>query len=270
VAECVRGYAAAEDLGVRSAATKRWLRAAVRQFTAEEFLLFDPRREAPPEGVTDECDCGTRNARGRRVCANRACRAPLTRMSRYRLWCNAFTGAYCAQRYGVPFGVTYGEVLAWLPSIRPYRIDGRTSVATFYDIAYMITHLVYTLNDYGRHVLSPAWLPWEYAFLRDHLDTAVAFDDPDLVGEFLDALRAFGNPDDRAVVARGYDYVLGAQNDDGSWGRWNASSLYKGFHATWAAIDGLREFAWTGPALYWPQLEPALRRWARVDYAAAR
>lgn len=267
VAELVRGYAAGEDLGVRSPSMKRWLASAVARFDVDDFLLFDPRREAPPAGCTDECDCGTRSPRGRGVCVNRACRAPLTRMSRYRLWCNAFTGAYCAERYGVPFRARYRDVVRWLPQMRPYRIDGRSSTATFYDIAYTITHLVYTLNDYGLYRLEPAWLPWEYEFLRTYIDTAIACDDPDLVGEFLDALRAFGQPEDDAAVARGYDYVLGAQNADGSWGAWDADTLYTGFHATWAAIDGLREFAWQGPALFWPDLKPSLERWARIDYA---
>jgi hypothetical protein len=122
------------------------------------------------------------------------------------------------------------------------------------------------MNDYGRYLLSPHWLPWEYQFLRAFLEMAMAMRDPDLVGEFLDALRAFGVDDGDAQVRRGYEYLLDTQNRDGSWSAWNSASLYTGFHATWAAIDGLRDFAWTGPDLLFRDLLPSLNRWAHLRY----
>jgi hypothetical protein len=153
--------------------------------------------------------------------------------------------------------------MRWLPLMRPYPAATQRE---FYDAAYAVTHVVYTLNDYGCYLLSPYWLPWEYEFLRRNLDTALAMNDPDMAGEFLDTLRAFAIGDDDEQVQRGYDFLLDTQNSDGSWGSWDWQSVYSAFHATWAAIDGLREFAWSGPGLVFPELLPSLNRWARVPY----
>ena len=109
--------------------------------------------------------------------------------------------------------------------MRPYTVSRRAGPEAFYDVAYSITHVVYTLNDYGQFLLDPSWLPEEYEFLRARLADAVAIADPDLTGEFLDALRAFGVPSDDPVVEAGFDYLLATQNADGSWGEWDASTL---------------------------------------------
>ncbi len=266
VAEHVRAYGAAASLGVRSLRIKAWLRRVARAFRATDYFGFDPRVEPPPADIPDTCTCGLWSPRGRRICANSACRAPLVRMTPYRTWCHAFTSAYCGERYGVLLGSRYRDTMRWLPFMRPYRIRARNGEREFYDAAYAITHIVYTMNDFGRYLVSPYWLPWEYEFLRAHLETAMAMNDPDMVGEFMDTLRAFGVGDDDPQVRRGFDFLLDTQNSDGSWADWDAGSLYTGFHATWAAIDGLREFAWTGPGLLFPELLSPLSRWARLRY----
>jgi hypothetical protein len=180
-------------------------------------------------------------------------------MSRYRTWCLALTSAFCGERYGVPLGARYHDTLRWLPLMHPYP---KGSDPHFYDAAYTVTHIVYTLNDYGQFLLSPNWLPREYAFLRENLEVAMARQDADMTGEFLDALRAFGVGDEDRQVQRGFEFLLDTQNSDGSWGDWDWESLYTGFHSTWAAIDGLREFNWTGPQLLFPELLRYLNHWA--------
>jgi hypothetical protein len=264
VTEHVRAYGAVESLGVRSPTMKSRLRRAARAVRAAEYLGFDPRVETPPGDLPDTCTCGFSNRRGRRVCV--ACRSPLARMTRYRAWCFAFISAYCAERYGITFGARYRDAMRWLPVMRPYPLRPRAAPQDFYDASYAITHVVYTMNDYGRYLLSPYWFPWEYAFLYTHLESAMAMHDPDMTGEFLDTLRAFGVGDEDAQIRRGLDFLLDAQNPDGSWAAWDGRALYTDFHATWAAIDGLREFAWTGPGLLFPELLPSLQRWARVQY----
>jgi hypothetical protein len=262
VAEFIRAYGAADTLGLRSPRIKARLRQAATAFRPADYLGFDPRMEPPPSDLPDTCVCGLWNGRGRRVCAESSCREPLGRMTRYRTWSFALTSAYCGERYGIPLGARYRDAIRWLPVMRPYPVRARAAAREFYDAVYAVTHVVYTLNDYGRYLLSPWWLPWEYEFLRASLDIALAMNDPDMVGEFLDTLRAFEVGDDDDQVQRGFDFLLDTQNSDGSWGAWDAASLYTGFHATWAAIDGLREFTWTGPRLLFPELLPSLRRWA--------
>ena len=42
------------------------------------------------------------------------------------------------------------------------------------------------------------------------------------------------------------EYLLKHQNSDGSWGNADEQDVYTRYHATWTAIDGLREYAFHG------------------------
>jgi hypothetical protein len=262
VVHFIQAYDAASRLGLRFPRAVSILRRAARAHSPEELLWFDPRREAPPADIPESCDCGALNPRGARRCGS--CAARLSRMTAMRAWYLCFTSAYCAGKLGVPLGPRYADAMAWLPYMRRYR-SPRQSVPAFYDSVYAITHVVYTLNDYGRFLLEPEWLPWEYDFLARHLNDAVALDDPDMVGEFLDTLRAFGLPAGEPGLRHATEYLIDSQNPDGSWGAREGTIDYRRFHATWAAIDGLREFRWTRAGVSFPSILPRLKIWACVS-----
>ncbi len=96
----VFGSDAADSLGVRDAGMKRELRRAVHNFTARDYLLFDPQREPPPADVPDLCEYDkAENARGVRVC--HLCQRPLKMRTRYDVWYDALIVAYVGERYGV-------------------------------------------------------------------------------------------------------------------------------------------------------------------------
>ena len=201
-------------LGADNPQLRRRLLQRIRRFPAREYLGFDPQREAPPSEP------------GR---------------SRYDIWCDALVLTYTGDGCGIPMGASYVDVLRWLPQMRPYRAEG----AEFRDMVLAITHLVYTLNDYNRYRLSPEWLPQEFEFLRENLKGPVAAGDAELLGEFVDCLRAFGLPETDAVVNSGVEYLLASQNADGSWGDIHESDVHKRYHTAWTAIDGLREYTWS-------------------------
>jgi hypothetical protein len=92
--------------------------------------------------------------------------------------------------------------------------------------------------------LLPRWLPDEFEFLRANLKVAVAAGDAELLGEFVDCLRAFGLPDHDPVVRSGVEYLLDSQNADGSWGDLAEPDVHTRYHTAWTAIDGLRKYAW--------------------------
>jgi len=201
-------------LGIDNHGLGEHVRQGSHRFTARDYLGFDPVREAPPGGAR----------------------------SRYDVWCDALVLTYTGDGCGIPMGASYVDVLRWLPRMRPY---GGPADGEFRDMVLAITHLVYTLNDYNRYRLSPEWLPDEFEFLRENLKVPVAAGDAELLGEFVDCLRAFGLPDSDGVVRSGVEYLLASQNADGSWGDVDEPDVHTRYHTAWTAIDGLRDYAWS-------------------------
>jgi hypothetical protein len=240
----------------RERGLKARLRLAVRQFSAADFLWFDPVSEPPPCDVPEECRCGYWNERGRKTCVR--CRRRLSMMSPYLVWYVALIRAYVADSYGVSLGATYADVLRRLPTLRPY--PAAFAEANFYDAAYAVTHIVYTLNDYDKYRLRPSWLPQEFAFLKRNLASLIEADDPETVGEFMECLNCFGLSGRGPLIRAGTDFLLASQNADGSWGKTDNEDIYRNYHVTLAATGGLMEVRWRAPRLTFPELKPLLER----------
>ena len=253
LANLVYGYDAAARLGVPDAAMKRQLRQATARYTAVDFLAFDPTREPPPTDIPLACTkCDRINERGATVC--RYCGQTLKMRDRYDIWSDALITSYTGDIYGVMLGAHYPDVIRWIRVMRPYPPRATLDTPSFYNVAYAITHVVYTLNDYGMHLLSPDWLRPEYQYLRTNLEEAVKLEDSETLGEFLDTLRAFGMTENDSLIRFGVDYLLAHQNADGSWGDPAETDPYDRYHSTWTAVDGLRLYAWHGTRLSFPGL----------------
>ncbi len=85
----------------------------------------------------------------------------------------------------------------------------------------------------------------EFEHLNANLRQAITEQDPETMGEYLDSLRSFGLTLRDPLVRTGFEYLLSAQNDDGSWGDTKDPDPYGRYHPTWTAIDGLRDYRWT-------------------------
>jgi hypothetical protein len=255
------GNDAADSLGVYDHEFKEQLRRAATRFKARDYLLFDPLTEPPPDDVPDECKrCGAYNARSATVCF--VCKTKLVMRTRYDVWYDALITTYVGDRSGIKLGARYLDVLKWLPTLRPYRATPQSEGEEFHDTVYAITHIVYTLNNYSQYRLSPRWLPQEFEFLKANLKAAIDENDADMLGEFMDSLRAFGLTSDDALIRAGVDYYLSHQNADGSWGDKNEKDIYMRYHPTWNAIAGLSEYSWQGEGLSFPEAKPLLEEWA--------
>ena len=182
--------------------------------------------------------------------------------SRYRVWMGALAGTYVSERCGILLGARYSDVLKWLPAMRPYPVGADEDIELVRDAVYAVTHVVYTLNDYGTYRLRPGWLPQEFAFLKANVAAACERKDPELLGELLDSLKAFGLRDSHPLIIRGTKYLLEEQNEDGSWGDPDEDSIRRRCHTTWTAIDGLRGYAWRGERLSRPEFRKMLKQWA--------
>jgi hypothetical protein len=191
------------------------------------------------------------------------CRKRLEYFTRYAVWCDALMRTYAGEIYGVTASGRYADVLGWQPSMHPYRgrEDGRNP--DFYDAVYAVTHIVYTLNDYDLYQLSPRWLPAEFAFMKASVRDAIEMKDAEMLGEILDALKAFKLRDTHPLIREGMDYLLACQNADGSWGNPDDEWIYARYHPTWTAIDGLRDHRWRGTRLRFPEVKPFLLQQAR-------
>jgi hypothetical protein len=259
IADLVGGNYSAEMIGFPDNSIKEQLRRAAARFSPQDFLWYDPAREPPPSDVPDTCShCGLQNSRGAKVC--RRCGAKLEMQSRYDIWLDSLINTFSGEHYGVLLGAHFNDVIRWAPIMRPYR--PRTGNPEFINMVYAATHVVYTLNEYSKYRLSPACLPDEFEYLKATLYEAVALEDPETMGEFLDSLRAFGLTDSDPVIRAGMEYVLRTQNPDGSWGDPKSKSSYERYHSTWTAVDGLREYRWAEavcPSIPPPPIKASLR-----------
>jgi hypothetical protein len=248
-------------LGLRDAGLNAQIRIAAKRFSAQDLLGFDPVSEPPANDLSYRCDCGLKNQRGRTFC--KQCRRRLEIRSHYGVWMEALTKTYVSGRCGILFGARYPDVLKWLPLMRPYPVSAPENVEFLRDAIYAVTHIVYTLNDYSTYRLSPRWLQREFAFLKANVAPACERKDPELLGELLDSLKAFGLRASHPLIIRGTKYLLEEQNEDGSWGDPDEENIRTRCHTTWTAIDGLRTYAWRGERLSRPEVKPMLKRWAR-------
>src|SRR5437773_2549045 len=248
-------------LGLRDVALKAQMRTVVKRFSAQDLLGFNPVNEPPANDLPYACDCGLKNQRGRTFC--RQCRRRVEIQSRYRVWMRALASTYVSGRCGMLLGARYLDILKWLPTMRPYPAGADENVEFLRDAIYAITHIVYTLNDYSTYRLSPRWLPCEFAFLKANVASACERKDPEVLGELLDSLKAFGLRASHPLIIRGTKYLLEEQNADGSWGDPDEENIRTRCHTTWTAIDGLRSYAWRGERLNHPEAKSMLKRWAR-------
>jgi hypothetical protein len=256
VTHLVFGNDAADRLGFRDSAIKAKIRRAAKNFTPLDYFWFDAVREPPPSDVPEPCECESENPRGYLSC--RTCKKSLEMMSRYEVWVVALVRSYIGERYGVKLGSRYHDVLKWLPVMRPYGEPTDEYSLDFIWSLYAITHVVYTLNGYGVYNLMPEWLPDEFLFLKKHLIDAIDMDDPETVGEILDAVKAFGLTSQASLIRAGEEFLLSRQNSDGSWGEIAVDDIYERYHPTLTAIDGLRQHNWRGPGLCFQEVKSLL------------
>jgi len=248
VADFAFGSDAADSLGLRDDALKSQIRRAAARFKARDYLSFDPLSEPPPADVPQECEFDkTVNARGARVC--RLCGRPLKMRTRADVWYDALITVYVGERFGVRLGASYADVLKLLPTLRPYRASAGAGDEEFYDTVYSLTHVVYTLNDYGQRRLPRELLAEEFEFLRASVREAIAERDVDMLGELIDSLRAFGLDERDAEIRAGTEYLLTHQNADGSWGDAGARDIYLRYHPTWGGVAALSRYAWRAGGL---------------------
>jgi len=136
-----------------------------------------------------------------------------------------------------------GEVLPFVLSRQFVRYvdDHSEGHATFADHAYLATHTAFVLSDYARLKLSPEDLGPLYGYLRSEFPSAIRYGSLELIAEFVDVFRILGFDDRDDMVCQGTRFILDRQLPNGGWGGWEDGNAYDQIHATWVAVDALRD-----------------------------
>ncbi|KAJ8601448.1 hypothetical protein CTAYLR_005948 [Chrysophaeum taylorii] len=210
-----------------------------------DYLGWDPLAGGPPEACEDVLS------------------GEVT--SKFRSMCNALIYTFYAERVGVDVGCGYADVLRWLDGMRPYKGPfDMDEWEDYVDQCYLVTHVVFTLNNWGELALEPELLPHEYSFVREHLSVAIRQRDVHLVGEYVECLRCFGATDADPLVQLGIAFLLGTQGSETD--RWDeAEDAYTSYHATMVAAQALlaHNFRGFGPGL--ASALPVLASWLKTD-----
>lgn len=155
-------------------------------YTAQDYFSWDPFTEPPRSGleILSECE-----------------------VSKYRLMSNSLIHSFYADRVGLSLGCDFAEIFKWLPELRPYKSPTQLPWQEYIDQCYLITHVIFTCNNWGELRLDPALYPHEYHFLRANLDIHIQQRDVHLIAEFVESLRCFGC-DDKDPLIRKYFFCF--------------------------------------------------------------
>lgn len=248
VADRAMALEASEGLGVRDDAMRDALEARIPDFDAVAYLGFDPRAGMPPVKtytLTGEEAC---IAAGTPDADPETCTQAALAYTDLDVFYDALITTYFGDRFGTPLGAPFAELIKWRSELLPYPTREELGEDAYYDLVYLVTHIVYTQTHYGQRQVEPSDLPEEHAFLESHVAAIMADDDPETYAEFIDTLEAFGEtPDREPLLARAIDSLLDAQSEDGTWGEIDVEDAYDRFHPTWTAIDALKDYHYAGP-----------------------
>lgn len=231
---------AAETLGVRHDLLRHDLEGAIAELPARDWLGFDPRA-GPPPTLTFEL-AGEEACRARGMDGDDCTKVTLETAD-LDVFYDAMIGSYFTEAFGVSYSTTLEHVLHWLPQFYPYPTLETVGEEKFYDVVYLVTHVVYTRNGYGARRLSPVDYADELAFLLDNFSALLRDNDGETFAELVDTLKSFGiTPEVCPSMAEAITRLLDTQNQDGSWGGNDLDDPYDRYHTTLTAIDALRDY----------------------------
>ena len=218
---------------------------SLKPYSCKDYFGWDPVHDASvPEGVAE-------------VLSGEA-------VTVYRTLCNSLIHAFYAERASINIGCGYADVLAKVATLRPYKSHGELPWESYVDQAYLITHVVFTLNNWGELALEPELLPHEHLFIRENLGVAVRERDAHLVGEYVECLRAFGSDDSDPLIQLGMTFLLRAQ--DPATHRWDVGGdAYTSYHATMVACQALLVHTHRGYGPGLPSCVAVLEKWHAAE-----
>lgn len=201
----------------------------------------------------------------------------------YRTLSNSLIYGFFCKMAGIELECNYDDYLKWLPSLRPYKSSNELPWKEFVDECYLvipvvflniqITHVVFTLSQWGQLRLQIQQLPHEYLFLQEHFPLILQKQDIHLVGEFVECLRIFGVAENSSLILEGMHFLLEEQNEDGSWDNhmkeMNVDEAYVAYHATMVAIQALIPSEFGGYGCMNESTEAIVSQWYKQEVSDA-
>jgi hypothetical protein len=169
------------------------------------------------------------------------------------MWSITFTDAQLIPGLDLPAGVRDLPPALWrflehypLVGARAYPEGARNK--TFYDTAYLATHIAYIPTGYDRYPIRIADAPWLYRFLRENFYPVLSMGELDMVAEFVDLFRQYGCTEENDLQLRdGTRYLLSLFHAAGD--RWMSHREpnepanipeYNEVHKAWTGMAAVR------------------------------
>ncbi|KAF4721186.1 signal recognition particle subunit srp68 [Perkinsus olseni] len=180
-----------------------------------------------------------------------SCHWPVTRTVPYGDLVESLVWPSLYAEIGVPFAAdmeVVTDALRVIRRLRPYRPPQDIGLNAWKLQAYLVTHVLYVLSEWGARPLSPTTLHYEYDFISEALTLCMgSIDDPELCGEVVQCLRIFeaGSEGEDASLSRrisaGTCYLLSRESsaEPGRWSRGGKSDIYADYHTTMCVLVGL-------------------------------
>ncbi|KAK8804159.1 hypothetical protein WA171_000252 [Blastocystis sp. BT1] len=241
-----------------------------KRLSVMELFGWNPLEESIPSTVVDLCvKCHRRNPRRSTNCKH--CNSEVVIITPYRLLSNSLIYSFYCNMAGIDLECSYDDFLRWLPFLRPYKSSLELPWKEFVDQCYLITHVIFTLSQWGQLRLQIQQLPHEYLFLQEHLPLMIQKKDVHLVGEFIQCLRIFGVEENNSSILDGLQFLLEEQNADGSWDNqmmdgFHVDLAYVAYHATMVAIQALIPPMFTGFGCMSESTEEIVSRWYSTEF----
>lgn len=139
------------------------------------------------------------------------------------------------------------EFLRYYPFTDARAYTRKARDHTFYDTAYLATHIGYVPTGFGRHPIRVEDAPWLFRFLRENFYAVLDMGELDMIAEFVDLFRQYGctEKNDRQV-RDGTRYLLRLYHAAGdSWIAYRRSPAenpddYDLIHKPWTGGGGVR------------------------------
>jgi len=237
----------------------------ISSFCASDYFGWDVGSGPPPAGgVAEICsECGKGNVREAKKCAH--CGSPVVVITRQRALSNALVHLYFCMRVGVSLGATFPDAVQWIPDLRPYKGAHQLEWREYMDQCYLVSHIIFTMSEWGELQLDPRLFPHEFFFILEHLSLHIRLRNVHIVGEFVECLRIFGIKDDDPTMRRGIRFLLRSQDTDGSWDGRRETDAYTLYHATMVGVQALLPASFRGFGPGEPSIAKELVRWHSLD-----